>query len=86
MKLFLETTKPIRDALSHGSPNVDADTLEPGKEYAIFGLTLDGLQQIVDSAVALVEVIAKTLTGDALRIIWLHGRDKNGLFPDIAFE
>jgi hypothetical protein len=86
MKSFLETTKPIRDALAHASPTVDAHTLEPAKEYAIFGLKFHALEPMVDSAVAVVEVIEKTLTGDRRRIAWLYGRGNDGLFPDVAFE
>jgi len=78
--------RPLRDAIVHPAPGPDIDALEPGSEKEFFNLDFSEVERIVDSAIALVRKIEKTIGRSERRLFWLFDRASNGLFADEVFK
>ena len=78
--------KVLRDAIVHPSPGPNLTSFEPGKEKELFHTDFAEVERIVDTAIALVRKIERTVRGDERRISWLKDRSATGLFSDEVFR
>ena len=78
--------KLLRDSTVHASPNPDRITLEPVKELALFNVSFDEVEKVVDNAILLVREIESTIRGNENSLYWIRERGGSGFFPKIVFR
>ena len=86
LALFVNKAKMFRDAIVHASPAPDISTSVPEKEQAIFSLRFEDIEQIVDTAIALVIKIESVVHGGTQGLPWLKQRYPRSPFPEEVFE
>ena len=83
---LLRQIKPLRDAIVHASPvTVTPDEAMSAKEFALFEMQRDVIDNVVDNAVELTKTIERIVRGNDDFIGWLKPREQ-GRFPEAVFS
>lgn len=85
MRDLLEWEDRVRNRLVHPSTMTDRDRNQ-SREIVFFTLSTEEVGRIVDATTGLIEKLSTTVGpewGDVT--MWLHHRDADGQFPDVAF-
>jgi hypothetical protein len=74
LAVITEKAKAFRDSIVHASPALERTTLLPEKEYALYGIAIQGVSEVVDASISLVRKIEILIHGDDSQINWLQAR------------
>jgi len=86
LKCILKTVEIIRNSLAHPAPHFNPKSGKPDKELAIYQITIETVQETVDSSIEVLKRLEELIHGNCGRIPWLIGRTPDGIFPPEAFD
>jgi hypothetical protein len=86
LSYILVMERKWRDAVMHPTPRLEDNRTEL-REYVFFEVSLDELQRLVDSAIALIRQIDGALDGKfGLAALWIDDRGEDGRFRNRVFH
>jgi hypothetical protein len=86
LEVLTKTAKQLRDSIVHASPLPDHITRVPEKERAVFNVTLQDAERVVDAAIGFVRKIEIAVYGSDKLLHWLEARGDDGFFSETAFR